>query len=89
MKQLRCAIILLWSFAMMFISAGVLSTAAEESIEMTPMYGEQFQPEGVTFGRVSFLIPNTNGLTKDGWDNSIEHNEDLVLISYVKDGISY
>ena len=62
---------------------------ADEAIDMTPIYGEQFQPDGVPFGRVSFLIPNTNGLTKDGWDSNIEHNEDLILISYVKDGVAY
>ncbi len=91
MKHLRCTLILLLS-AMMMLSAMVVvpaSAADTEAIDMTPMYGEPFQPEGVTFGRVSFLIPNTDGLTKDGWDNNIEHNEDLVLISYVKDGVTY
>lgn len=91
MKHLRCTLILLLCVFMM-LSAWVVipaSAADTESIDMDPMYGEPFQPEGVTFGRVSFLIPDTEGLTKDGWDNNIEHNEDLILISYVKDGVTY
>ena len=45
--------------------------SAAEAIDMEPMYGEQFQPDGVTFGRVSFTVPgNTQGLTKDAWANS-------------------
>ena len=61
--------------------------AAAESVEMTPMYGEQFRPDGVTFGRVSFIVPgNVQGLTKDAWDGNIDHNTDLILLSYKKDG---
>ena len=61
--------------------------AAAESVEMTPMYGEQFRPDGVTFGLVSFIVPgNVQGLTKDAWDGNIDHNTDLILLSYVKDG---
>lgn len=91
MKHLRVALIMFLSVLMM-LSAVVLlpaSAADSETVTMTPMYGEPFRPEGMTFGRVSFLIPNTDGLTKDGWDNNIDHNEDLVLISYVKDGVTY
>ena len=61
--------------------------AAAESVEMTPMHGEQFRPDGVTYGRVSFIVPgNVQGLTKDAWDGNIDHNTDLILLSYVKDG---
>ena len=51
---------------------------------------EQFRPDGVTFGRVSFIVPGgTQGLTKDAWDGNIDHNTDLILLSYVKDGELY
>jgi len=80
---LLCLLTVLAAVAMPVIAAD------EEFIDMEPMYGETFQPDGVTFGRVSFLIPDVQGLTKDGWDNNIDHNEDLVLISYVKDGVLY
>lgn len=71
------------------LSAIPLSAAAED-ILMEPLHGEPFQPEGVTFGRVSFIVPgNTQGLTKDAWDGNIDHNTDLILISYVKDGVVY
>ena len=67
----------------------VLPTAAA-AVEMTPLYGEKFQPDGVTFGRVSFTVPGgTQGLTKDAWDGNIDHNTDLILLSYVKDGVTY
>lgn len=91
MKQRRCTLILLLSVFIMLSAVAIIpvSAADAELLPMTPMYGEPFQPEGVTFGRVSFLIPNTSGLTKDGWDNGIDHNEELVLISYVKDGVEY
>ena len=53
-------------------------SAAAEDIVMEPMHGEPFQPEGVTFGRVSFIVPGgTQGLTKDAWDDRIEHNTQL------------
>ena len=89
MKLLRNSLILLLATLLMLSAFTVFPASAEETLEMTPMYNEPFQPEGVTFGRVSFLIQDTQGLTKDGWDNNIEHNEDLVLISYVKDGVAY
>ncbi len=64
--------------------------AAAEEITMQPMHGEPFRPDGVTFGRVSFTVPGgTQGLTKDAWDGNIDHNTDLILISYVKDGVTY
>ena len=64
--------------------------AAAETVEMTPMHGEQFRPDGVTFGRVSFIVPSgTQGLTKDAWDGNIDHNTDLILLSYIKDGELY
>ena len=68
------------------LSAFPLQAAAEDTV-MEPLHGEPFQPEGVTFGRVSFIVPgNTQGLTKDAWDGNIDHNTDLILISYQKDG---
>ena len=71
------------------LAAIPLSVAAED-IVMEPMHGEPFQPEGVTFGRVSFIVPGgTQGLTKDAWDGNIDHNTDLILLSYVKDGVIY
>ena len=71
------------------VSVSVLPAAAE-AVEMTPMHGEQFRPDGVTFGRVSFIVPGgTQGLTKDAWDGNIDHNTDLILLSYVKDGELY
>ena len=87
MKCLRNTLILLMSFLMLLSVGTSLPVAAAETIEMTPMYGEKFQPDGVTFGRVSFIVPgDTNGLTKDAWDGNIDHNTDLILISYIKDG---
>ena len=63
---------------------------AEEQIPMEPYFGQPFQPEGVTFGQVSFLVPGgTQGLTKDAWDDRIDHNTDLILVSFVKDGKAY
>ena len=71
------------------LTALPLSVAAEDTV-MEPMHGEPFQPDGVTFGQVSFLVPGgTQGLTKDAWDGNIDHNTDLILISYVKDGVIY
>ena len=72
------------------VAAAVLPSAAVESIAMEPLHGQQFQPDGVTFGRVSFIVPsNTKGLTKDAWDNNIDHNTDLILMTYEKDGVVY
>ena len=72
------------------LSALAVIPSAAAAISMEPMYGEQFQPDGVTFGRVSFIVPGgTQGLTKDAWDGNIDHNTDLILLSYVKDGELY
>ena len=63
-----------------------LSAVAEE-IPLQPLHGEPFQPTGVTFGRVSFIVPRgTQGLTKDAWDGGIDHNTDLILLTYKKGG---
>ena len=67
-----------------------ISVSAQEQIEMQPCYSDPFQPSGVTYGQVSFRVPaGTQGLTKDGWDNNLEHNTDKILVSFVKDGVSY
>lgn len=72
------------------LSALAVIPSAAAAISMEPMHGEQFQPDGVTFGRVSFTVPGgTQGLTKDAWDGNIDHNTDLILLSYVKDGELY
>lgn len=66
------------------------TAAAAEQIPMEPYFGQPFQPDGVTFGQVSFLVPGgTKGLTKDAWDDRIDHNTDLILVSFVKDGVAY
>lgn len=80
--------------AMMMIVTAVLLpmtvSSAPESVTMMPMHGEPFQPEGVSFGQVSFQVPaDTAGLSKDAWDGNIDHNTDLILISYEKDGTVY
>ncbi len=72
------------------IPGTAISAAAVETIAMEPCYSDPFQPDGVTYGQVSFRVPGgTQGLTKDGWDNALEHNTDLILVSFVKDGTSY
>lgn len=86
-------------FSLLFISVLLLSAlmtamvvpaAAAKTVEMTPMYGEPFQPIGDIFGRVSFIVPDSvTGMTKDAWDGNIDHNTDLILISYMKDGELY
>ncbi len=83
---------LILSVAMLLCGLTVMTVfpAAAESVEMTPMHGEPFRPDGVTFGRVSFIVPKgTQGLTKDAWDGNIDHNTDLILLSYIKDGVTY
>lgn len=70
--------------------AGATSALAAENVPMEPYFGQPFQPDGVTFGQVSFLVPGgTQGLTKDAWDDRIEHNTQLILVSFVKDGKTY
>lgn len=83
---------LLLSAALLLCGMATLAAlpAAAAAVEMTPLHGEKFQPDGVTFGRVSFIVPGgTQGLTKDAWDGNIDHNTDLILLSYVKDGELY
>lgn len=79
-------------FLVLFLLCLTIPTTAgaEEQIPMEPYFGQPFQPEGVTFGQVSFLVPGgTKGLTKDAWDDHIDHNTDLILVSFVKDGKAY
>lgn len=72
------------------LSLGTMTAAAAEHVPMEPYFGQPFQPDGVTFGQVSFLVPGgTQGLTKDAWDDRIAHNTDLILVSFVKDGKAY
>ena len=83
---------LLLATLMLLSTLAVLAVipASAATVAMTPLYGEKFQPDGVTFGRVSFTVPgNTQGLTKDAWDGNIDHNTDLILITYTKNGETY
>ena len=83
---------LLLAALMLLTALSVLTVipASAAAITMTPLHGEKFQPDGVTYGRVSFIIPKgTPGLTKDAWDGGIDHNTDLILLSYVKNGVTY
>ena len=67
-----------------------VAASAEETVSMQPYYAQPFQPDGVTFGQVSFLVPDgVQGLTKDAWDDRIDHNTNLILVSFVKDGKVY
>ncbi len=89
--KLRTASFILTAILLLtaILSVTVIPASAAD-IVMEPLHGEQFQPDGVTFGRVSFIVPGgTQGLTKDAWDGNIDHNTDLILISYVKDGVTY
>ena len=83
MALLACMLIAL-------LSACIMPAAAAEKTDMQPLYSEPFQPDGTTYGQVSFRVPaDTKGLTKDGWDNGIDHNTDLILVSFIKDGVAY
>lgn len=66
-------------------------TEPETEPEMTPVYDEAFQPEGVTYGKVTFSMPASvaGSLTKDAWDGGIDHNTDLILVSFIKDDTIY
>lgn len=87
MKTRLLSLLLIAILLLSSLLAVMVFPAAAGSVEMTPMHGEQFRPDGVTFGRVSFTVPGgTQGLTKDAWDGNIDHNTDLILLSYVKDG---
>ncbi len=89
MKQRAISLILAAALLLAALAVTVIPAAAE-NITMNPYHGQPFQPDGVTFGQVSFLVPKgTQGLTKDAWDGGIDHNTDLILISYVKDGVTY
>ena len=90
MKHRKICLILTAVLLLTTLLSVIPLSAAAEDIVMEPLHGEPFQPEGVTFGRVSFIVPgDTQGLTKDAWDGNIDHNTDLILISYVKDGVVY
>ena len=90
MKTRILSLLLISVLLLSALLAVTVFPAAAGSVEMTPMHGEQFRPDGVTFGRVSFTVPGgTQGLTKDAWDGNIDHNTDLILLSYVKDGELY
>ena len=68
----------------------MLPVSADETVTMEPCYADPFTPEGTTYGQISFRVPaGTQGLTKDAWDNALEHNTDLILVSFVKDGVAY
>ena len=80
---------LLLIFPMLFSVLPIAASAAD-AVSMEPYWGQPFQPDGVSFGQVSFLVPGgTQGLTKDAWDDRIDHNTDLILVSFVKDGVTY
>ena len=86
LSLLLSAILLIFTLLLMT----AVPAAAAETIAMEPMHGEPFRPDGVTFGRVSFIVPGgTQGFTKDAWDGNIDHNTDLILLSYIKDGELY
>ena len=90
MKHRAIRFILAAALLLSALAAVTVLPASAASAEMTPMHGEPFRPDGVTFGQVSFIVPgNTQGLTKDAWDGNIDHNTDLILLSYVKDGELY
>ena len=90
MKTRALSLLLISVLLLSALLTAAVIPAAAGSVEMTPMHGEQFRPDGVTFGRVSFTVPGgTQGLTKDAWDGNIDHNTDLILLSYVKDGELY
>ena len=88
-KKLLCLIISALLLLTALLTALPLPAAAAD-IVMEPYFGQPFQPAGATFGQVSFLVPSdAAGLTKDAWDGNIDHNTDLILISYIKDGVTY
>lgn len=90
MKKRIISLLTLTALLLSVLWAGQLLPVAAEAIELSPLHGEPFRPEGVTFGRVSFLVPSgTQGLTKDAWDGDISHNTELILLSYRKDGQVY
>ncbi len=90
MNHRRISLILTTAILLLALLSTLPLSVSAKDVAMEPLHGEPFQPEGVTFGRVSFIVPGgTQGLTKDAWDGNIDHNTDLILISYVKDGVVY
>ena len=67
-----------------------VTASAADAVSMQPCYSLPFAPEGTTYGQVTFSVPaDVQGLTKDAWDNGLDHNTDLILLSFVKDGVAY
>ena len=86
---LLCLLLTAWMLGAL-VPLTTLPAGAADEIVMEPYYDQPFQPEGKIFGQVSFLVPGgTQGLTKDAWDDNIDHNTDLILVSFVKDGVVY
>ncbi len=90
MKKTVLSLLLIAALLCAAIPCLAIPASAEDKIDMKPMFGQPFQPEGTIFGQVSFIVPGgTQGLTKDAWDDNIDHNTDLILVSFVKDGVAY
>ena len=67
-----------------------MAASAADAVSMQPCYSLPFAPEGTTYGQVTFSVPaDVQGLTKDAWDNGLVHNTDLILLSFVEDGVAY
>ena len=67
-----------------------VTASAADAVSLQPCYSLPFAPEGTTYGQVTFSVPaDVQGLTKDAWDNGLDHNTDLILLSFVKDGVAY
>ena len=67
-----------------------MAASAADAVSMQPCYSLPFAPEGTTYGQVTFSVPgDVQGLTKDAWDNGLDHNTDKILVSFVKDGVAY
>ena len=67
-----------------------MTASAADAVSMQPCYSLPFAPEGTTYGQVTFSVPgDVQGLTKDAWDNGLDHNTDKILVSFVKDGVAY
>ena len=89
-KRTLLSLILMFALLCSAMPVVALPAYADDTITMQPYYNQPFQPEGMIFGQVSFLVPGgTQGLTKDAWDDAIDHNTDLILVSFVKDGVLY
>lgn len=64
-----------------------VSAETQFSNPITPEYSGKVNPDGVTYARVRFFVQSAQGLSKDVWDNNVEKNSDLILISYRKNGV--